>query len=193
MKILKINSSSNKLTSVSRAFTEKVITHLLKSNKDAEVIERDAAYSDIPFVDEGILSALFVVGERDKDQIKALEFSDELVNEVFSADVIVVGAPIYNFGIPASLKAYFDLIARVGVTFKYTETGPVGLLENKKVFAVISSGGTEVGSHFDYSSGYIKLFFSLIGITDVTIIPVDQLLFKGEVNMQKAEELIATL
>ena len=96
------------------------------------------------------------------------------------ADYIIIGAPIYNFSIPAALKAYFDLIARVGLTFKFTENGPVGLLKGKKAFVVISSSGTAIGSAIDFSSKYIIHFLSFLGITDVALISLDQLLFKQE-------------
>lgn len=193
MKILNINSSSNKTSSTSTTFAEKVVEKLVTENKGSTVITRHTTYSDLPFIDEFILGALFPEGERTTDQNKALAISNELVQEVKDADVLVIGAPIYNFSVPASLKAYFDLIARAGLTFKYGETGPVGLLENKKAFIVISSGGTEVGSEIDFAGKYIAHFLGFLGITDVEFVKLDQLMFSSETKLESANEQIASL
>lgn len=99
-----------------------------------------------------------------------LTFSDQLINEVKAADVIVLGVPVYNFSIPATLKAWIDLVARARETFRYTENGPVGLLENKKVYLVMASGGVPLESEMDFASNYLKFFMQFIGITDVTLV-----------------------
>lgn len=190
MKILKINSSSNRTTSISRKYVDKVVDKLLSEHTEATVQERDAAYSDLPFINEEMLNALFAKGERTEKQKEVLQVADGLIEEVSNTDILVIGAPIYNFSVPASLKAYFDLIARAGRTFKYTENGPVGLLEGKKAYVVIASGGVPVGSEADFSSKYIKQFLSFIGITDVEIIPVDQLVKNAEQSLAKADEQI---
>jgi FMN-dependent NADH-azoreductase len=192
MKILKINSSSNKTTSSSRMHVEKVIGKIKASHPDAEVIDRDVAYSNLPFIDENILGALFTP-EHNEEQKKAISFSNLLTQEFMSADHIVIGCPIYNFTLPATLKAYFDLVARAGMTFKYTEDGPVGLLSDKKVTLVISSGGTAVGSDYDLCSGYLKTFINFLGLTDIQIIPVDQLLFRQEDAFEKASAMIEAM
>ena len=147
----------------------------------------------MPFIDDTILDALFVQGERTKEQKDTLKLSDELVNEVIDADVLVIGSPIYNFSVPASLKAYFDLIARVGLTFKYGETGPIGLLENKKAYIVMSSGGTEIGSDADFAGNYIKYFLGFIGITEVEFVKLDQLMFGSEPKIEAATKKIAEI
>ena len=190
MNILKINSSSNRTTSTSRKYVDEVIDKILSQGTDLEVTERDVAYSELPFLDETILDALFVKGQRTPEQQEALRLSDTLVDELVKADYIVIGAPIYNFSIPASLKAYFDLVARAGRTFQYAENGPVGLLKDKKVFVVISSGGTAIGSAIDFSSKYIIHFLSFLGITDVEIISLDQLMFKQEESIKQVENKI---
>ncbi len=180
MNILSINSSSNKTTSTSTAYSEKLVAQLLKNNPGATVTERHTTYSDLPFINEEILGALFVQGERTAEQKKALELSDALVAELNAADTIVISAPIYNFSIPASLKAYFDLVARAGLTFSYTENGPVGLLQNKKAYIVVSSGGTEIGGDMDFAGTYISHFLGFLGISDVEFVKLDQLMFKAE-------------
>ncbi|WP_334057184.1 FMN-dependent NADH-azoreductase [Polaribacter sp. P097] len=193
MKILNINSSSNKTSSTSSMFAEKLVKQLVSENEGSSVVTRHTTYSDLPFIDEVILGALFPQGERTEDQNKALAISNELVQEVQEADVLVIGAPIYNFSVPASLKAYFDLIARAGLTFKYGDKGPVGLLENKKAYIVISSGGTEVGSEIDFAGKYIEHFLGFIGITDVEFVKLDQLMFSSEAKLESANKQIATL
>jgi len=190
MNILKINSSSNLTTSTSRKYVDEVIAKIQSQGSDLEVTERDVAYSELPFLNESILDALFVKGERSPEQQEALRLSDTLVDELVKADYIVIGAPIYNFSIPASLKAYFDLVARVGRTFQYTENGPEGLLKDKKVFVIISSGGTAVGSAIDFSSKYIIHFLSFLGITDVEIISLDQLMIKQEESIKEVKNKI---
>lgn len=193
MKILNINSSSNKSASTSTNFADKVVAQLVKENKGATVVKRHTTYSDLPFIDESILGALFPQGERTEEQKKALTLSDELVDEVLAADVLVIGAPIYNFSVPASLKAYFDLIARAGLTFKYSETGPIGLLENKKAYVVVSSGGTEIGSSDDFAGNYIKHFLGFIGIKDVEFVRLDQLMFSSETKINEANKKIVEI
>ncbi|MEH6537731.1 MAG: NAD(P)H-dependent oxidoreductase [Psychroserpens sp.] len=190
MNILKINSSSNRKTSTSRKYVDEIIAKIQSQGSDLEVTERDVAYSELPFIDESFLNALFVKGERTPEQQDALCLSDTLVDELVKADYIVIGSPIYNFSIPASLKAYFDLVARAGRTFQYTENGPVGLLKDKKVFVVISSGGTAIGSAIDFSSKYIIHFLSFLGITDVEIISLDQLMIKQEETIKQVEHKI---
>ena len=98
-----------------------------------------------------------------------LALSDQLIRELQDADTIVIGAPIYNFGAPASLKAWMDLVARPGVTFRYTPDGPEGLLTGKKAIVTVASGGVPVGSDIDFLSSHLKFFLGFIGITDVEI------------------------
>ena len=173
MKVLKINSSSDRSTSKSRKYVDKLVGRLQEQSPNLLIAERDVTYSDLPFVNDKMLSALFVKGEHTKEQREILRLSNMLIDELIDTDTLVIGAPIYNFSVPASLKAYFDLVARAGRTFKYTENGAVGLLEGKKPYIVITSGGTEVGSDVDFASNYITHFLGFIGITDVEIIPVD--------------------
>ena len=193
MKILNINSSSNKTTSTSTNYAEKVVEKLISENQDTTIVTRHTTYSNLPFIDESILGALFPAGERTEAQKKALELSDELTNELLDADVVVISAPIYNFSIPASLKAYFDLVARAGLTFRYTETGPIGLLKTKKVYIVVSSGGTEIGSSLDFAGKYIQQFLAFLGATNVEFVELDQLMIKGEEKLVSANNKVASI
>jgi FMN-dependent NADH-azoreductase len=104
-----------------------------------------------------------------------------LIAELEAADTIVIGVPLYNFGIPAALKAWIDLIARARRTFRYTEAGPEGLLKDKKAYLVVASGGVPVGSDYDFATGYLRHVLGFVGITDVTVIDAGQQMMDGDV------------
>lgn len=139
----------------------KTLIEKLSANQESELTERNVSASEIPHFN---LDTINAIGEG-----KAA-LADELIAEVQKADVIVVGAPMYNFGIPTQLKSWFDHIARAGVTFKYTETGPQGLLTNKKVYVVTARGGLHKGNGTDLDSHYLTTIFGFLGITDVEFI-----------------------
>lgn len=193
MKILKINSSANTQTSVSRKYVDVIVNKIKENNNDAEISSRDVVTSNLPHLNGAMLDSFFAQQERTKEQTEAVKVSDQLVNELKAADILVIGAPIYNFSIPATLKTYIDLIARAGLTFKYTENGPVGLLENKKAYIVVTSGGVAVNSPVDFNTPYLKQFLAFIGITDVTVIAVDQLMMGAEDKMKSADKAIENL
>lgn len=168
--ILSIQSSGRHDGSITRQLSEDVLTQL-----NGRVLERDLTTS-VPHVDAAWIGANFTpVSDRTAQQSAVLAYSDTLVAEVQNADVLVLGVPIYNFGVPAALKAWFDMVARAGVTFKYTDKGPVGLLSGKRAIIVIASGGTSVGSEIDFASPWLKQALHFIGIDDVTIIAADAL------------------
>jgi len=171
--ILQINSSSRYHDSITRQVAELVVNNL--SNENSTIINRDLA-KGLPFIDEQWIGANFTVPEDRNDQHKAtLSFSDSLVNELQQAEHIVIASPIYNFSLPAVLKAWIDLIARARLTFQYTANGPEGLLKNKKAYIVIASGGVPVGSSMDFASPYLKQALAFVGITDVTIIDANNI------------------
>ncbi|MTI45469.1 FMN-dependent NADH-azoreductase [Roseibium hamelinense] len=175
-KILKIDASARKQGSVTRQLGNELVTKLLEQNPDAKILSRDVA-SGLPVIDEEWVGANFTpAADRSAAQKLKLALSDTLVEELKAADTIVLGVPVYNFGIPAALKSWVDQVGRAGLTFKYTENGPLGLLEGKKAYVLLASGGTKVGSEIDFASGYIKHFLGFIGITDVTVIAADQLM-----------------
>ncbi|EPJ49356.1 MAG: fmn-dependent NADH-azoreductase 1 [Osedax symbiont Rs2] len=190
--ILKINSSGRIDGSVTRQLTGLLTQHLVASstapNAENNIIERDLA-TGLPFYDETWIGANFTAAdERSEEQRTALELSDQLIDEIQQSEHIVIATPIYNFSLPAVLKAWVDLIARAKVTFKYTENGPVGLLKNKKAYLVMASGGVSIGSENDFASHFLKYFLAFVGITDVTIIDA------SKVNLQGTnEEITAAL
>ena len=102
----------------------------------------------------------------------------------------MIGSPIYNFSVPASLKAWIDLVARAGVTFRYTANGPQGLLSNKKAYVIVASGGTEIGSRIDFASRYLRHVLEFLGIDDVTIIPAERLNIKQRESLTQVRKTI---
>lgn len=168
-KILRIDASMRKNGSYSRTLSTKLITQL-KGQASSNVKERDLA-DGIPIINEAWIEANFTdVAERNAEQRSVLSFSDALISELTDTDTLVIGLPIYNFNVPAAFKAWIDQVARAKVTFRYGENGPEGLLENKKAYVIITSGGTQLGSEVDFVSDYIHHVLGFIGIKDVTII-----------------------
>ena len=187
-KILSIQSSGRRQGSVTRDLSSAVLAQL-----GGEVTERDLTTS-VPHVDGNWIAANFTpADQRTGQQSAELAYSDSLVAEVKAADVLVFGVPIYNFGVPAAFKAWFDMVARVGVTFKYTEKGPVGLLEGKRAIFVIASGGTPVGSDIDFATPWLKQALHFIGIDDVTIIAADALGQDAEAKLAAVNDDILKL
>ena len=170
--ILRIDASARTAGSVTRDLNDQVV-NALAGNEPVDVVLRDLTNA-LPQVTEDWVGANFTASEdRDDDQRRTLELSDSLVAELRGADTLVIGLPIYNFGVPASLKAWVDLIARVGETFRYTENGPVGLLSGKRAIVAVSSGGTKLGSDIDFATGYLAHVLGFIGISDVTFVTAE--------------------
>ncbi|WP_425086626.1 FMN-dependent NADH-azoreductase [Stappia sp.] len=185
--VLKVDSSARREGSVTRRLADRAIAELGEGGTEVTTIIRDVA-AGLPVVDEAWVAANFTdPAERNADQKARLALSDTLVAEVKAADVLLIGVPIYNFGIPAALKAWVDLIARARETFRYTENGPEGLLTDKRAILLLASGGTTVGSDIDFATGYLKHIMSFIGITDVTVIAADRLMFDAEESLAGAE------
>ncbi len=187
MKVLKINSSAQNQNSVSRMLVEELIGKL----NAKKVIDRDLNDETVPFVSEAMIGAFYTPSDQLNDEQKELlTTSDKYVKELIEADAIVIGLPIYNFSVPGALKAYFDLIARVGITFKYTETGPVGLLENKPTYLVVASGGTVPFTEADFCVNYTKFFLGFLGITNITVVEASQLMMDKDASLAKARKAI---
>ena len=191
LKVLRVDSSARAENSTTRKLTESLLAHLSEGH-NLDVTLRDVA-KGLPFVTPDWVGANFTdPAERSAEQAKSLTQSDALIAEVQAADVLVIGVPVYNFGVPAALKAWIDMIARARETFKYTETGPVGLLTDKKAYLVVASGGTEVESAIDFATPYMKHVMGFIGITDVTVISAGQQMM-DEKAAEKAEKSIEAL
>ena len=186
--VLHIDSSARIEGSVSRDLSASIVAHL-----GGTVIRRDLTNA-LPQITADWVGANFTsADQRDALQRDTLALSDELDQEVEAADIIVIGAPIYNFSVPASLKAWIDLIARAGRTFRYTEKGPEGLLGGKRAIIAVASGGTEVGGDADFASKYLTFVLNFIGITDIEIIAADQVMVHGETAVEQAKAKIEHL
>ena len=168
MNILQIKSSARSTGSASTRRADALVARVLAANPDAAVVRRDLAAEPHPVLDEPTLQALFTPAEqRSAEQAARIALDDALIAQVQAADVIVVGAPMYNFGITVQLKSWFDAIARANVTFKYTDKGPVGLLTGKKVLVGLSRGGLHRGNATDSQVPYLNTMFGFLGLTDV--------------------------
>ena len=179
--ILRIDASARNDGSTTRQLSGQLVNHLLEQGYGAKVIHRDLALTPPALLTEGWVGANFTDDADRSDEQKALlASSDELIAELEATNTIVIGVPVYNFAIPASLKAWVDLIARARRTFRYTEAGPEGLLKDQKAYLVVASGGVPVGSDYDFATGYLRHVLGVVGITDVTIIAADQQMMDGE-------------
>jgi len=191
--LLQINSSGRYEDSITRQVSGLVVAYLKGSNPSLENVNRDVA-PGLPFVNEAWINSNFTAAdERTEEQKEVLNFSNELVAELEKADHIVIASPIYNFNIPATLKAWVDLIARAGLTFNYTENGPEGLLKDKKATIVMASGGVPIGSEMDMASSYLKFALGFVGINDVTIVDASTINYTSDKDLHNAEKQIATL
>lgn len=188
--ILRIDASGRQDGSKSRALADALIEKLRAASPDAELNHRDVA-KGLPFVDAAWIEANFTPEEaRTDDHRAALATSDNLVAELEAADIVVIATPMYNFGVPATLKAWIDMVARAGKTFRYTPEGPVGLLKGKKAYIVMATGGTEIGSEIDHASFYLRHILGFVGIDDVTLFGAGQLMAKGEAPVEEARAAI---
>lgn len=168
--ILHIDGSMRQQGSKSRMFANQLVAELKRSHGHARVLHRDLAQG-VPFIDANWIDANFTdPSERSPEQRAVLSYSDALVDELRAADSLVLAVPIYNFGVPAAVKAWIDMVARAKETFRYTEHGPQGLLTGKKAYLVIVSGGTKAESEIDFATPYLKHALGFIGIHDVELI-----------------------
>ena len=192
-KILRIDTSMRHTGSVTRALTDKLVARLRAASPGSEVTVRDLA-AGVPLVNEAWIGANFTdPAERDDAQRAALAHSDELVAELKAADTLVIGLPIYNFGVPAAFKAWVDMIARARETFRYTEAGPEGLMTGKRALVVVASGGVPVGSAADFATPYVRHVLGFIGITEVEFISADSLMSGADAAIANAEARIEEL
>jgi FMN-dependent NADH-azoreductase len=166
MNILQINSSVRGTQSESTRVANAIVARLAAANPGAAVTVRDLGANPHPVLDEAALAALFTpADQRTADQAARVALDDALIAQAQAADVIVLGAPMYNFGMPIQLKAWFDAVARAGVTFRYTENGPEGLLKNKKVFVATARGGV-YPLDADPQVPHIRMLLNFLGLTD---------------------------
>jgi len=183
-KLLVINSSPMGDNSVTRQLNAAFVEKYQDAYRNVEVIERDVSALNLPHLDGEILGAFFTASQ-DRNDVQAahVKRSDDLIAEFKEADAVVIGAPMHNFGIPSTLKAYIDHIARAGETFKYSENGPVGLLADKPVYIIAARGGdySENGNpHLDFVLPYLKQVMVFIGIENITLIQANGIAMGAE-------------
>ena len=192
--ILRLDTSIKGPYSVSRKLTDKIVAHLVEHHPDAKVIDRDTSVG-LSQIDGTWVGAAYTPAEtRTADQTASLALSDTLIAELKSAEVIVIGAPVYNFGITGPLKNWIDQIARVNETFAYTATGPVGLVKhNPRVIVAYTSGGVPMGSGYDMATPYIRQVLGFIGITNIEFVAAEGASVDEAAAIARADVQIAAL
>lgn len=194
--LLQLNSSLYGDRGESSKLADHFVSDWRAQNHGASILYRDLAGAALPHLTAERFQAFVTKPEeRTVAQRAVVHASDELIDELKRADVIVLGAPMYNFSIPSTLKAYFDHIARAGVTFRYTDKGPVGLLTGKKAYVFSTRGGVHAGPG-DNETNYLRQFLGFLGITDVEFVFAEGLAFGEEprkASIEKAHEAIARL
>jgi FMN-dependent NADH-azoreductase len=177
--ILHINSSVRRQGSLSRQLTGEFLDKWKAANPSDVVVERDLAAEPVPHLTEQMMGAFFTPAEqRTPAQARTVQLSDALVDELLAADVIVIGAPMYNFSVSSTLKAWIDHVARAGRTFSYSAAGPVGLVTGRKVYIVTAAGGvySEGPSQaYDFLGTYLRSVLGFIGMSDITFVRAEGL------------------
>ena len=192
MKIYQIDSSARKRGSTSRELAKKLLDKI--KNPEDEIIYRDLN-EEMVFV-SGLTESGMNIEKKDQTDHhrKMFELSDQLVKELKESDIIIISAPIYNYGPPATLKAWSDLAARVGETFKFKPNGRrEGLLKNKKAYLVITSGGTKLNSKEDFLTPWLRFILNFFGIEEVQVISADQMALDYDKSIKEAEKQIENI
>jgi FMN-dependent NADH-azoreductase len=193
LNILEVSASGRHTDSVSRELSAELVAALEDRFGAVTLTRRDLA-AGIPFVNDAWIEANFTPDEdRTRQHKETLAYSDKLVRELKAADVLIIGVPVYNFSVPAVLKAWIDMIARARLTFRYTENGLRGLLAGKKAYLVVATGGVPVDSAVDFATPYLRHALSFIGITDVEVIAADKVNTSKADAMDRARAQIAEL
>ena len=185
MKVLQINSSARREASHSTRLATRLVQRLRETDPGLTLTVRDFNEVPHPVLDEAALGALFTpVDQRTPEQAARVALDDALIAELQAADVIVLGVPMYNFGVPAPLKNWIDAISRTGVTFRYTENGPEGLLKGKKVYVALARGGKYRNTPSDTQVPYLKTVFTFLGLTDVQFVYAEGLAMGPEAEQK---------
>ncbi|MBP5077449.1 FMN-dependent NADH-azoreductase [Pseudomonas chlororaphis] len=180
-RVLIIESSARQQDSVSRQLTQTFIKQWQAAHPGDQITLRDLAVTPVPHLDINLLGGWMKPAEqRNEIEEASLQRSNELTNELLAADVLVMAAPMYNFAIPSTLKAWLDHVLRAGVTFKYTETGPQGLLNGKRAYVLTARGGIYAGSTADHQEPYLRQVMGFIGIHDVEFIHAEGMNLGGD-------------
>jgi FMN-dependent NADH-azoreductase len=182
--VLYVTSSPRRGDSYSNRVAARVLDELKQAHPGAKVVVRDVAHDPLPHIDEDFVAAIRAPeGPQTPHQRAIVGRSDQLIDELLAADIIVIAAPMYNFGIPSTLKAWIDYIARAGRTFRYSEKGPEGLVKGKKVILIQSRGGiysSGPAQAMDYQGTYLRSLLGFLGVTDIESIDVEGVAYGPE-------------
>jgi FMN-dependent NADH-azoreductase len=194
--VLVLNSSASGPDSVSRQLVSSTVDQLRGKNPSLRLVERDLDANPVPHLNVETTAALRAGQTATAAQVEAQAFSDALIAELKAADTIVIGAPMYNFGIPSTLKAWFDYVLRAGLTFKYSEAGPEGLVTGKRAIVVLSRGGlysSGPAQALDSQEPHLRTMLGFMGITDVTFVRAEKLGYGPEARQQAINDAHAEL
>ncbi|MFJ2332022.1 FMN-dependent NADH-azoreductase [Pseudomonas helleri] len=179
--VLIIESSARQQDSFSRELTQQFISHWKTLHPADRLTIRDVAVNPVPHLDADLLGGwMKPEAQRNAAEQASLQRSNELTDELLAADVLVLAAPMYNFAIPSTLKSWLDHVLRAGLTFKYTDTGPQGLLTGKKAYVLTARGGIYAGSTADHQEPYLRQVLAFVGIHDVTFIHAEGMNLGGD-------------
>ncbi len=193
-RVLIIESSARQQDSVSRQLTQTFISQWKAAHPPDQIPVRDLATHPVPHMEANLLGGWMKPAEqRNETEQSSLERSNQLTDELLAADVLVMAAPMYNFAIPSTLKAWLDHVLRAGVTFKYTETGPQGLLSGKRAYVLTARGGIYAGSTSDHQEPYLRQVMAFIGIHDVTFIHAEGMNLGGDFHEKGLNQANAKL
>ncbi|MEG0862768.1 MAG: FMN-dependent NADH-azoreductase [Pseudomonas sp.] len=193
-RVLVIESSARQQGSISRQLTSDFVNQWQAAHPGDQITQRDLAVNPVPHLDANLLGGwMKAEDQRSGEELQALARSNELTDEVLAADVLVLAAPMYNFTIPSTLKAWLDHVLRAGITFKYTETGPQGLLTGKKAYILTARGGIHAGATSDHQEPYLRQVMAFIGIHDVTFIHAEGLNLGGDFHEKGLNQAKARL
>lgn len=193
--LLQLNASINNSNGQSSQLANQFVAAFREKHPEAKIIVRDVAAAEaVPHLDAERFGAFITKPEeRSNAQHAVVAYSDALIAELQQADVIVLGLPMYNFGVPSQLKAYFDHIARAGVTFKYTDKGPEGLLTGKKVYVFAARGGLYAGTPMDTQTSYVRDFLRFLGMTEVEFIYAEGLAISPQSKQSGLAKAVAEI
>ncbi|MFA2962253.1 FMN-dependent NADH-azoreductase [Acinetobacter pittii] len=197
MKLLQIDTSILGEQSVSRQLTSSVIGKLSAAYPDAEIIHHDFSLEPIPHLSDAEFLAWQGVEPNNETAQQRVARNTQYLDEFLSSDIVVIGAPMYNFSFPSQLKAWLDRLSVAGKTFRYTENGPQGLVEGKRVIIASSRGGVysegSPAEALDYQETYIKAFFNFIGVTDITFVRAEGIAFGPEARQAALDNAVAQI
>ena len=183
--ILQINNSVFGDQGQSSRLTDTFVSQLRAGRSDTRIIRRDLSAATVPHLTaDRFAAALTDPAERTAEQAREAALADTLVEELLSADLLVIGVPTYNFNIPSPLKAWFDHVARAGTTFRYTAAGPEGLLQGKKAYVFVTSGGRHAGTETDFAAPYLRQILGFLGIEDVVFTHAEGLALGEEASRE---------